>query len=113
MSGLQDGGGHHHHYPEDYADFGSFNFAFRDPEDVFRDFFGGRDPFADFFGMGGGMGGKKPAHAQTLIIFSTGMFGGFPRMGGFEDSSIFSMTADPFSHDPFAVSHGGGNSSGG
>lgn len=25
-------------------------FHFRDPEDVFREFFGGRDPFADFFG---------------------------------------------------------------
>lgn len=24
-------------------------FAFRDPFDVFREFFGGRDPFADFF----------------------------------------------------------------
>ncbi|XP_037837809.1 dnaJ homolog subfamily B member 6-like isoform X2 [Kryptolebias marmoratus] len=25
-------------------------FTFRNPEDVFREFFGGRDPFADFFG---------------------------------------------------------------
>lgn len=24
--------------------------AFRDPFEVFREFFGGRDPFADFFG---------------------------------------------------------------
>lgn len=29
--------------------FGSFG-GFRDPFEVFRDFFGGRDPFADFFG---------------------------------------------------------------
>lgn len=25
-------------------------FTFRDPDDVFREFFGGRDPFSDFFG---------------------------------------------------------------
>lgn len=25
-------------------------FTFRNPDDVFREFFGGRDPFADFFG---------------------------------------------------------------
>lgn len=31
----------------------SFGFAFRDPLDVFREFFGGRDPFADLFGGGG------------------------------------------------------------
>ena len=39
-------------------DFGGFDtgfthFQFRNPEDVFRDFFGGRDPFAEFFGQGG------------------------------------------------------------
>ena len=28
----------------------SFRFTFRDPLDVFREFFGGRDPFADLFG---------------------------------------------------------------
>ena len=28
-----------------------FGFTFRNPEDVFREFFGGRDPFSfDFFG---------------------------------------------------------------
>lgn len=35
-------GGHYDH-------FGG-GFTFRNPEDVFREFFGGRDPFADFFG---------------------------------------------------------------
>lgn len=43
--------------PQDF-DFGGFDtgfrhFTFRDPEDVFRDFFGGRDPFAEFFGESG------------------------------------------------------------
>jgi DnaJ homolog subfamily B member 6 len=30
----------------------AFHFAFRDPFDVFREFFGGRDPFADLLGGG-------------------------------------------------------------
>ena len=30
--------------------FSSSSFTFRNPEDVFREFFGGADPFADFFG---------------------------------------------------------------
>ena len=42
--GLEGGGG---------SDFGHdphfHHFTFRNPEDVFKDFFGGRDPFADFF----------------------------------------------------------------
>ena len=31
------------------AVFGFPNFVFRDPEEVFREFFGGRDPFEDLF----------------------------------------------------------------
>lgn len=30
-----------------------FTFTFRSAHDVFREFFGGRDPFADFFGTWG------------------------------------------------------------
>uniref|UniRef100_A0A8C2BH15 DnaJ heat shock protein family (Hsp40) member B6b n=2 Tax=Cyprinus carpio TaxID=7962 RepID=A0A8C2BH15_CYPCA len=33
------------HYDEDFMG----GFTFRNPDDVFREFFGGRDPFADFF----------------------------------------------------------------
>lgn len=38
-------GGRYHN-----GDHFSGGFTFRNPEDVFREFFGGRDPFADFFG---------------------------------------------------------------
>ena len=31
-------------------DFQGFTFTFRSPEEVFREFFGGQDPFASFFG---------------------------------------------------------------
>ncbi|XP_051785086.1 dnaJ homolog subfamily B member 6b isoform X2 [Erpetoichthys calabaricus] len=44
--GLTGGGGGGGGQFHDGYDFG---FTFRNPEDVFREFFGGRDPFADFF----------------------------------------------------------------
>lgn len=39
-----------YHHDDDYADFG-FGFTFRDPDEVFREFFG-NSPFADIFGGG-------------------------------------------------------------
>ena len=36
-----------HHRFDDEATFGFPHFVFRDPEEVFREFFGGRDPFED------------------------------------------------------------------
>jgi len=59
-NGATPGHQHHHHnhhnhhhnhggiFPEDDFSFLFGGFNFRDPEDVFREFFGG-DPFADFF----------------------------------------------------------------
>lgn len=44
--------GHHGNGYSNYDDnfYGDFHdFHFRDPEEVFREFFGGRDPFAEFF----------------------------------------------------------------
>ncbi|XP_010902481.1 dnaJ homolog subfamily B member 2 isoform X1 [Esox lucius] len=46
-----------HPSPEDFP---GFTFTFRSPDEVFREFFGGQDPFASFFddfGFGGGMRG--------------------------------------------------------
>lgn len=37
---------------QDFADFdhfGGFTFTFRDPDEVFREFFGGSDPIRDLF----------------------------------------------------------------
>ncbi|XP_060052846.1 dnaJ homolog subfamily B member 6 isoform X4 [Erinaceus europaeus] len=48
-SGGGGGGGSHFDSPFE------FGFTFRNPDDVFREFFGGRDPFSfDFFGVVGG-----------------------------------------------------------
>ena len=33
-----------------YGTSAEFNFDFRDADEIFRDFFGGRDPFEEFFG---------------------------------------------------------------
>ncbi|MEQ2188748.1 hypothetical protein GOODEAATRI_018197 [Goodea atripinnis] len=34
----------------DFSDLPGFTFTFRSPDEVFREFFGGQDPFASFFG---------------------------------------------------------------
>ena len=51
--GLSGSAGSHGGPDVDLHDFhfGGFD-GFRDPFEVFRDFFGGRDPFADFFDRG-------------------------------------------------------------
>lgn len=36
-----------------FNDLGAFHFTFRSPMEVFAEFFGGRDPFEDFFGSSG------------------------------------------------------------
>nr|KAF6271972.1 DnaJ heat shock protein family (Hsp40) member B6 [Pipistrellus kuhlii] len=46
--GLNGGGGGGSHFDNPFE----FGFTFRNPDDVFREFFGGRDPFSfDFFGV--------------------------------------------------------------
>uniref|UniRef100_A0A3B4XG48 DnaJ heat shock protein family (Hsp40) member B6a n=1 Tax=Seriola lalandi dorsalis TaxID=1841481 RepID=A0A3B4XG48_SERLL len=42
-------------------------FTFRNPEDVFREFFGGRDPFADLFGESQSFNGKQAG--ASLNVF--------------------------------------------
>ncbi|XP_053323696.1 dnaJ homolog subfamily B member 6 isoform X2 [Spea bombifrons] len=75
------GGGSHYDHPFE------FGFTFRSPDDVFREFFGGRDPFSfdlfedpfdDFFGNRRGHRGSRNRPGGSF--FST--FGGFPSFGG-------------------------------
>jgi len=49
------------------AVFGFPNFVFRDPEDVFREFFGGRDPFEDLFDPFGLLGGGRQRSARSRM----------------------------------------------
>ena len=94
---------HRHEFGEEDIVYGFPSFAFRDPFDIFREFFGGNDPFAEMFEsdpfhdmmMGGMMGGPMfaapPGHSHGrrhhgghggLVIRNTrrspfGAFGGF------------------------------------
>uniref|UniRef100_A0A3Q3J2W8 J domain-containing protein n=1 Tax=Monopterus albus TaxID=43700 RepID=A0A3Q3J2W8_MONAL len=71
LSGGGGGGGHYDH-------FGG-GFTFRNPEDVFREFFGGRDPFADLFGKSISflsVGGNRNRMGGPMFGF-----GGFPSFG--------------------------------
>ncbi|XP_047011878.1 dnaJ homolog subfamily B member 2 isoform X1 [Ictalurus punctatus] len=86
-------------------DFPEFSFTFRSPDEVFREFFGGQDPFADFFddfsfgGMHSGMrsafhGHHGPSRLGTsrffsfpsadvdFTTFSSSSLGGFGTGGG-------------------------------
>ncbi|XP_023570388.1 dnaJ homolog subfamily B member 6-like, partial [Octodon degus] len=66
--GLNGGGGGGRHFDSPFE----FGFTFWNPEDVFREFFGGRDPFSfDSFGS---------RSRGTGSFFST--FSGFPSFGG-------------------------------
>ncbi|XP_077347270.1 dnaJ homolog subfamily B member 6 isoform X2 [Lithobates pipiens] len=95
------GGGSNYDHPFD------FGFTFRSPDDVFRDFFGGRDPFSfdlfedpfdDFFGNRRGHRGSRNRPGGSF--FSP--FGGFP---GF--SAGFSPFDSGFTTSFGSIGHGG------
>lgn len=78
--------------------FGTFHggFTFRDPEEVFREFFGGRDPFADFFADISRPSRSRQSRNQVGLTgqrYTTGFFG-FPSpsfgFGGFGNDAIAS-----------------------
>nr|AEX55298.1 HSP40 [Pinctada imbricata] len=98
--GLTRGGGGGGSYDTDF-DFGNFHtfhggFHFRDPEEVFREFFRGRDPFADFFGRGSDsiFRDSFPGFPSSSNVFSS----------DFGDSGMNFMTSTSFSGP-----RGGGN----
>ena len=100
LNGGGGGGGIHFDSPFE------FGFTFRNPDDVFREFFGGRDPFSfdffedpfdDFFGNRRGPRGNRSRGAGSF--FST--FSGFPSFGsGFP---AFDTGFTPFG----SLGHGG------
>ncbi|XP_051176548.1 dnaJ homolog subfamily B member 6 isoform X2 [Leptopilina boulardi] len=74
--GLQMPGGKRRH-EDDFDDVFAGTFVFRDPEDVFREFFGGT-PFEDLFGGFGGniWGGSRHSHSSNNSL-STSFFSPF------------------------------------
>ncbi|KAF7706791.1 hypothetical protein HF521_020045 [Silurus meridionalis] len=85
---LSGGGRRGGHYDDHFGGV----FTFRNPEDVFREFFGGRDPFADFFGddpfdpfddfFGFGPGRRQRGTRNRAGGSFFPGFGGFPPFGG-------------------------------
>ncbi|XP_061082488.1 dnaJ homolog subfamily B member 2 isoform X3 [Conger conger] len=62
------------------GDFPGFAFTFRSPDEVFREFFGGQDPFASFFADDFPFGGM---HVDFTTFSSSSSMGGMERgMGG-------------------------------
>ncbi|KAJ9590433.1 hypothetical protein L9F63_016520, partial [Diploptera punctata] len=88
----------HHAAADDDFDFPGFGFSFnfRDPEEVFREFFGGRSPFDDLLsGMNRGQGGAgrqhRNSHPQNTI--SSQFFNQFVgQTGGAEFTSFSSLS---------------------
>ncbi|XP_061614645.1 dnaJ homolog subfamily B member 6b isoform X1 [Phyllopteryx taeniolatus] len=101
-------GGHNNH-------FGGYDFTFRNPEDVFREFFGGRDPFADFFAandpLNDFIGHARPRGATRTRTGGGGLFdfGAFSFDSGF--NAFGDMGGGGFSS--FSSSFGGGGGGGG
>ncbi|XP_019636073.1 PREDICTED: dnaJ homolog subfamily B member 6-like isoform X5 [Branchiostoma belcheri] len=88
---------------------GSFHhFTFRDPEEVFREFFGGADPFADFFnddffGGGGGRSSRTSRSRHAHGAGSTTLFqDNFP---GFSFNFGIGGRSDPFADGGFDFNH--------
>ncbi|KAF7216043.1 dnaJ homolog subfamily B member 2 isoform X1 [Nothobranchius furzeri] len=63
----------------DFSDFPGFTFTFRSPDEVFRDFFGGQDPFASFFDDFPPFGGSSRLGPSRFFSFpsSGGEFSSF------------------------------------
>lgn len=67
---------------------GGAGFSFRTPEDIFAEFFGGRDPFSSFGGGGDGFeafssfGGGGGGGGMPFGFGGMGGMGGMPGMGG-------------------------------
>ncbi|CAH1175571.1 unnamed protein product [Phaedon cochleariae] len=71
---YSDVGRHHTGQDEDYFNFGGFTFTFRDPEDVFREFFGGS--IFDFFSEQQSSSARKGRHSnqETSLFNPLGSF---------------------------------------
>ncbi|XP_055004427.1 dnaJ homolog subfamily B member 2 isoform X2 [Boleophthalmus pectinirostris] len=66
----------------DFSDFPGFTFTFRNPDDVFREFFGGQDPFANFFDDFSSFGSSSRMGTSRFFSFpSAGDFTSFSMSG--------------------------------
>ncbi|ELU05674.1 hypothetical protein CAPTEDRAFT_6492 [Capitella teleta] len=95
------GGGPHHQHTGQHFD----HFTFRDPKEVFREFFGGRDPFAQFFG-------ERSSHYSIFLSLPPSAFGS--AFGSFGTPFEDDFFGDPFGgHQHMTSSNGAGGKVGG
>lgn len=103
-------------FPRGFGDFSGFgHFGFSDAENIFRQFFGGRDPFADFFDdddMFHGFGRREERKRDNRVSKKNrDPFGGFFNMGGFgfddDDDDEDDFFGDPFGRS--SLKGNGGN----
>lgn len=97
--GLQMGGKRRH--DDDFDPGFTGTFVFRDPEDVFREFFGGtpfENVFSDFLGTGGHRGSNRHSHNSISASFF-GPFGhGFSPLNNLLEGALGNLTSfDSFS----------------
>jgi len=71
----------------------NFHFEFHNPDDIFRQFFGGNNPFEMFAGFGGG---SSSSRSQSRDPFGFEPFGGFGSSFGFTDFNGFGGGASSF-----------------
>ncbi|XP_027878402.1 dnaJ homolog subfamily B member 2 isoform X1 [Xiphophorus couchianus] len=89
----------------DFSDLPEFTFTFRNPDEVFREFFGGQDPFASFFDdfasfgvphsrLGPSRFFSFPSSGVEFSSFSSsfGGIGGMESMGGSNFRSVSTST---------------------
>lgn len=94
-----------------FEDFGNAHFGFGDAENIFRTFFGGKDPFAEFMGeglLGGGLFGSGKRGRSSDFFAGFGGFGGFDE--GFEGFSSMGNGATFFSSSSSSSSGARGTS---
>lgn len=91
-----------------FGGFGSpFGFSFRDPNDVFREFFGGHDPFSQFFegasqfnsqSQGGQFNGQQQSQSSSSMFMNPfnilSNMGGIGGLGGMSSMSM-QMSSNP------------------
>lgn len=81
-----------HHGDSDFDFAFGFPFTFRDPEDVFREFFGGHSPFQDLFGgprnRHSNSGHENSITSQFFHPFGFGLGLGFDDMFGGPQSGV-------------------------
>jgi len=108
----------------DYGSAGFHSFHFSNPEDIFREFFGGQDPFSAFFDPFGGSGRRgsngRRSNDPFSSMFGNSFFDDDDFFGGHGNSgfSSFSSTSfggpgastfSSFSSSSFGGGMGGGN----